>query len=320
MANATVMGAPLKKDKEFIEVNGLKVIKDSNEHRALLHEFDPTKKYVFQLAAENMHTEKPVVDAKTQRPLPHKRFKPYQNLIMTSQIVWNNGRIGIRYYDGCESIFVSQQPKEKDVIDQLIQSTRRRHFDNGILVVDGYEKMLLLYLSICSWNSESLFKTTSSSAIFTPKNSEKAASVEADKLDKIEEAMRFAREATLQKMLIHSSFLGIPHKDYDSGNELTEKEIRIEYRKAASKNPVSFIESYGNRNLEIKYYIDQALLKGVINNKFNPNKATWGKNNTVICDISGLKTNDAISNALFEFAKTEEGEEFVIQLKALNES
>ncbi|WP_205105344.1 hypothetical protein, partial [Sutterella massiliensis] len=86
-------------------------------------------------------------------------FKPLQNLVMTSQIVWNNGRVGIRYYDGCESIFVSQQPKEKDVIDQLIQTTRKRNFLNGKMIVEGYEKQLLLYLSICSWNSDSMFRT-----------------------------------------------------------------------------------------------------------------------------------------------------------------
>lgn len=321
MANATTMEAPLKKEQEFVpEFAGLKVRKDSNEHRALIQEFDPEKKYVYQLAAENLELDKPVIDARTNRPLPHKPFKPFQNLIMTSQIVWNNGRVGIRYYDGCESIFVSEQPKEKDVIDQLIQQTRRRNFLDGKLIVEGYEKMLLLYLSICSWNSESLFKTTTSTAIFTPQNSERLATVESEKLDMIEEAMKYAREASLTKMLIHSAFLGIPTTDYDSGNELTEKEIRIEYRKAASKNPQSFIESYGNKQLEIKYYIDKALLNGTISNKFNPNKATWGKGNTVICDISGLKTNDAISQALFEFAKTAEGEEFVIQLKALNES
>ncbi len=320
MANAPVMDAPLKKEKDFVEISGLKVIKDSNEHRALLQEFDPLKKYVFQLAAENMHTEKPVIDAKTQRPLPHKRFKPFQNLIMTSQIVWNNGRIGIRYYDGCESIFVSQQPKEKDIVDQLIQSTRRRNFLDGKMVIEGYEKMLLLYLNICSWNSESLFKTTTSSAIFTPQNSDKIATAESDKLDLIEEAMRYAREAPLNKMLIHSAFLGIPTKDYDSDNDLTEKEIRTEYRKVASKNPKMFIDSYGNKTLEIKYYIEQALIKGTINNKFNPNKATWGSSNTVICDISGLKSNEAIAQKLFEFSQSEEGEEFVVQLKALNES
>lgn len=320
MADATTV-APLNKEQVFVpEFEGLKVKKDSNEHRALLQEFDPLKKYVFQLAVENMESEKPVLDARTNRPLPHKPFKPFQNLVMTSQIVWNNGRVGIRYYDGCESVFVSQQPKEKEVIDQLIQTTRKRNFLNGKMVVDGYEKMLLLYLSICSWNSDSLFRTSTSTAIFTPQNAEKMATVEGDKLDKIEEAMKLAREATEVKMRIHAAYLGIPMEDYDSGNELTEKQIRTEYRKAASKNPKEFIESYGNKHLEVKYFIDQALLKGLIHNKFNPNKATWKSSNTVICDISGLKNNEAISQALFDFSKTEDGEEFVIQLKAISES
>ena len=94
MANA-VETAPLKKIEFVEEFEGLKVKKDSNEHRALMQEFDATKKYVFQLAVENMENEKPVIDARTNRPLPHKKFKPLQNLVMTSQIVWNNGRVGI---------------------------------------------------------------------------------------------------------------------------------------------------------------------------------------------------------------------------------
>jgi hypothetical protein len=239
---------------------------------------------------------------------------------MTSQIVWNGGRIGIRYYDGCTSIFISDQPKEKDVIDQLIVTTRRRNFLNGKMVIDGYEKMLLLYLNICSWNTESLFRTSTANGIFTPQNADKIATVESDRLDMIEKAMGYAREASLTKMLIHSAYLGIPTEDYDSGNKLTEKEVRTEYRKVASKKPKEFIESYGNKHLEVKYYIDQALLKGIIHNKFNPNKATWKSSNTVICDISGLKNNEAISQALFDFSKTEAGEEFVVQLRAISES
>jgi len=317
MANAT-KEAPLIKEKKIIEIGGVKVEENSNEHRALSQEFDVKKKYVFQLAAQNMELEKPVIDARTNKVLPHKPFKPFQNLVMTSQIVWNGGRIGIRYYDGCESIFVSAQPKEKDVIDQLILTSRRRNFLDGKLVVEGYEKMLLLYLSICSWNTDSIFRTDAANGIFTPQNSERIATSESERLDAIESAMQLAREASYTKMKIHSAYLGISTKHYDSQNELTEKELRTEYRKAASANPKIFIDSFGNKGLEVKYFIDQALIKGTINNKVNPNKAAW-TTGTVICDISGLKTNDAISQALFEFSKTEAGEEFVVQLRAIME-
>lgn len=319
MAEATTV-APSKKEPKIVEVRGQKVREDSNEYFALTQKFDPQKKYVFNLVSKNPEPERPVINMRTQRPEPHKEFRPYNNLLFTSQIVWNGGRINIRYYDGCESIFTSEQPKEKDVIDQFCKQTKPRPFLQGKLIVDGYDSMLLLYLSLCSWNADSPFRTSTANQIFVPVNSEKQATAASVKLDKIEEALRLAKTATETKMRIHADYLGIPMTDYDSGNELTESEIRIEYRKSASAEPEKFIESYGNKTLEIKYYIDKALLKGIINNKLNPNKAAWGSSNTVICDISGLKSNDAISQRLFEYSQSEEGSEFAIQLKAVSEA
>lgn len=307
MADALVKDAPLKKK-----------IGDT-EKAYLEQEFDGSKKYVFQLASENMEPERPIINMRTNRAEPHKKFKPFQNLVMTSQIVWNGSRTNIRYYDGCESIFVSDQPKEKDVIDQLCVQTKKRNFLDGKLVVEGSDRQLLLYLNICSWNAESPFRTSTANQIFIPMNADKIATAETAKLDKIEEALKLAKDAKEIKMRIHASFLGIPTTDWTSGNELTEKEIRIEYRKYASKNPENFISSYGNKTLEVKFYIDEALRKGLVNNKINPNKAAWASSNSVICDISGLKTNDAISQALFEFSQTEDGSDFLLQLKAISE-
>jgi hypothetical protein len=308
MANASTLEAPSKKTL------------GAAEKIALEQTFDPTKKYVFQLVNENPEPERPIINMRTQRAEPHKKFRPFQNLIFTSQIVWNGGRINIRYYDGCESIFVSEQPKEKDVIDQLCKQTKPRNFLQGKLIVDGYDRMLLLYLMICSWNAESPFRTSTANQIFVATNSQKQATAASIKLDKIEEALKLAKDASVTKMRIHADYLGIVMTDYDSGNELTDDEVRIEYRKAASAEPEKFIESYGNKTLEVKYYIDKALVSGIINNKLNVNKAAWGSSNTVICDISGLKSNEAISQRLFEFSQTAEGAEFVIQLKAVSEA
>lgn len=312
---ADAITAPLKKD-EFVEIDGQKLKKGSKEYLALSQEFDAGIKYMFELAEPNAEREKPVLDARTNRVEPHKKFKPFQNIVLSSQIVWNGQRVNIRYYDGCSSIFVSQQPKEKDVVDQLIKQTQQRNFLDGKFGVFGDERMLLLYMFICSWNGESEFRTRTANAIFLPVDTAKKATAESEKLDNIETALKYAREATKTKMLIHADFLGIPVIDYDSGNELTEKEIRTEYRKAASRDAAGFIESYGNKGLEIKFYINKALGKGTISNKFNPNKATWSPSNREICDISGLKSHEAIAQRLFEFGSTEDGEEFVIQLKA----
>lgn len=316
MANATK--APLNKD-EFVEIGGFNLKKDSKEYQALTQEFDSDIKYMFELAELNPEREKPVIDARNNRVEPHKKFKPFQNIVLSSQIVWNGQRVNIRYYDGCDSIFVSQQPKDKDVIDQLIRQTQQRNFLDGKFGVFGDERMLLLYLNICSWNGDSPFRTRTANAIFLPVDTGKKAIAESAKLDQIEEALGLARKASKVKMLIHADFLGVPVMDYDSGNELTEQEIRTEYRKAASRDAATFIESYGNKGLETKYYINKALQKGIISNKFNPNQATWENSNRLICDISGLKSHEAIAQRIFEFASTEEGEEFLIQLKAVSE-
>lgn len=294
-----------------------KETKWAKEEAALEKEYDRDKKYVYQLASENMDSVKPVSDALTGRILPHKKFKPFQNLVMSSQIVWKGSRTNIRYYDGCDSIFVSEQPKDKEVIDQLIKQTKRRDFLEGSLIVEGYDTMLLRYLDICSWNVESTFRTNSANGIFLPMNPDKKATAETAKMDSIEEALKLAKEASEVKMLIHSAFLGIPHIDYVSGNELSPKEIRAEYRKRAMQDSANFIESYGNKSIEVKYFVDKALQDGVINNKLNANKAAWGNSNTPICDISGLKSREAIADKLYEYSQTEEGEEFVIQLKAI---
>lgn len=289
----------------------------TNEELALAQEFDASKKYMFELAEQNLERELPVIDMITKRPAPHKKFKPFQNIVFTSQIVWNGQRRMIRYYDGCSSIFVDEQPKDKDTIDQFIKQTAQRNFLEGKFGANGDERMLLLYLNICSWNGDSLFRTRTANTIFIPVNADKRATAESLKLDQTETALEYAKTASLTKMMIHAEYLNIPVEDYDSGNELTEKEIRIAYRKEALRNSAEFITSYGNKSLETRYYIKKAFGSGVISNKNNPNRAVWNSSGKEICDISGLKSPEAICDKIFEFSQLEDGQEFEIQLKAL---
>lgn len=299
----------------------VKTIEFSKEEAALTQTFDPLKKYVFELVEENPERELPVVMVQGQRSqiAPHKKFKPWQNLVLTSQIIWKGQRRMIRYYDGCDSIFVDEQPKEKETIEQFIKQSAKRIFVDGKFGVFGDDRLLLIYMTICSWNVESPFRTRTANGIFRAVNPDKAASVQASRIDKMEEALQLAKSATERKMMIHVSYLGIPTTDWDSGNELSPESIRAAYRKEAMENPENFIDTFGNKGLEIKYYIDEAIRSGTITNKHNPNKATWGSKNTVICDISGLKSHDAIAQKVYEFSQTEEGQEFLTQLKALNE-
>ena len=314
--------APLKKvEAEWIEVGEgnekERVVKDSKEHKALIQEFEASKKYMFELAVEAPHRHYPVIDMRTQRPVPHKRFKPSQNMVMTSQIVWNGQRRIIRYYDGCTSLFTDKQPKEKELIEQLILQSSRKEFIDGKIGFYGDERMLLVYAYMCSWNVDSPFRTRTATGVFRSIDAGVLADSKVAKIDKIELALKYAKEASETKMRIHADFLGISNVDYDSGNDKTEKEIRAEYKEKAMDDPYHFVESYGNRSIEVKYYIDKALLDKTIDTTFNPNKATWGSSHSEIVDISGLKSHEAISQRLFEYSQSEEGSDFLIQIKAI---
>lgn len=312
--------------------NAKKTLAPSEEEAALTQEpefqaeesilnikFEPKKKYMFELAEENQKRELPVMIVQNNKSTPegHRKFKPYCNIVYTSQIVWKGERRNVRYYDGCTSIFQDEQPKDKDLMTDLIKRTKRRSFLEGKFGAYGDERMLLMYLTICSWNVESEFRTRTASEVFRPSNADRMATQESSRMDAIEKALGMAREATEIKMKMHASYLGILEIDYESGNEWTAKELRTLYRQKAASEPTIFIDSYGNKALETKWFIQKALQSGTINNKYNPNKAAWKGSNTIICDISGIKSQEGILDALFEFSKSEAGEEFAIQLKAL---
>lgn len=329
MANAETLSAPLPSKEagasaiKEVDVLGEKVIEGSKEWKALTQQFESEKKYMYELAEIAPERVHPVIEmsnaGRTNIALKNKKFIPKRNIILTSQIVWKGERRNIRYYDGCTTIFADKQPQDKALLDQLIAGTNKNrfHFIDGKWGCEGYERWLLIYMNVCSWNVDSPFRTKTAGGVFRPVNQDAVATATASLIDQMEEALKYAREAKDTKMLIHAAYLGIPTMDYDSGNDLTPKEIRALYRKRAADDPETFIKTYGNQAIEIQYYIDKALMDGTISNKFNPNKATWGQKNTEICDISGLKSNEAISQRIFEFSQTEEGTEFVLQLKAL---
>ena len=324
MADAqATLDAPLKKaiGAKEITVDGENVIEGSKEHQALTQVFDTEKKYMFELAEESDQNLHPVIlstnAGRNNQVVPARKHKPFHNIILSSQIVWKGQRRNIRYYDGCTTLFVDKQPQDKDLVAQLISQTKQQRFIDGKAGWNGYEKMLLMYMNMCSWNTESPFRTKTANGIFKPINADQIANEKVSRIDQMEEALKLSKEATETKMMIHAAYLGIPTTDWDSGNDLTEKEIRALYRERAMSHPKEFIDSFGNKSIEVKYYIDKALETGTISNKFNPNKATWGSKNTVICDISGLKTHEAISQKIFEFSQSEDGAEFLVQLKAL---
>lgn len=256
-------------------------------------------------------------------------YKPYLNLLLRSSIVWDGsvdpfskkprakGRHQIRYYDGCTTLFVDEQPREKEVIDQLLSATRQLSFAYGFLFVYGYDSLLKIYLDWCSYNEDSPYRIPKSNAIFKAVNTEKQSKEEELKLELEDEVREMAKNATPKKMRIHAKYLGIPFEDSVTMQPLSDKAIRIEYRKAANSNPDHFKKSFNDKTIEISTWISEAIMTGQISTGVIPNSAVWTKGNTIICNTSGLKAHNLIVEKLVEFSQIEEGFDFLTQLKAL---
>jgi hypothetical protein len=286
------------------------------------------RKYVYMLLQRNERRGM-VYEGLTNRPAAEMPYKPWQNLLLRSSIIWDGGqdpfsgkerpagRYLIQYYDGCTTLFVDSQPQDRDTIEKFIGNTRKLLFERGQLSVMGYDKMLKYYMDWTSYNANSPYRVPTADAIFHLLDAEKDTKSKVAFMDALEDAMKLAKEASDGKMLIHAKYLGVPDSDFISGNPLSIEAIRILYREFAKENPIDFIKSYTDRTIEVKYWIEQALETGLISDSLIPNKAVWKKSAAVICDISGLKSQSSIHNKLVEFSQTEEGEEFVQQLKAL---
>lgn len=289
---------------------------------------DINRRFTYCLAQKNEKRGRVFDENGVARPDPE--FKPRQNVLLRSSIIWDGrsdpwnpdkkrpkGRHIIRYYDGCTTLFVDDQPKDRETMEQLIRSTRELFFINGYLHVYGYDVMLKAYMDMASWNAESPYKVKTVDGIFILLDSDKERDAIGSDLDLMEEALALAKKATDKHIRIHAKFLGVPTVDYKTGDQLSQKSVMTEYRKFAAANPKKFIDTYNDKKMQVKFWIEKAMEVGEISTTVIPNSASWAKKGIIICDTSGLKSNDAILNKLIEFSQIPEGEEFLLQLKAL---
>ncbi len=288
---------------------------------------DINTKYAYVLAQKN--EERGRVYDENGNKRGEVEYKPYMNVLLRGSIVWdgsvdpfsnkprNAGRHQIRYYDGCTTLFIDDQPKEKETIDQLISSTRDVVFNHGFLFVYGYDSMLKLYLDWCSYNENSPYRVPNSIAKFKTVDSEKQSQTEAEQLEMEDNARDLAKNAPMKKLRIHAKYLGVLAENLVTGQPLSEAALRTEYRKYAKQNPKHFIASYNDKTIEVTTWITDALNTGKISTTVIPNSATWQKSNAVITDLSGLKAQDLIIEKLVELTQTDDGADFLAQLKSL---
>ena len=120
---------------------------------------DITAKHTYVLVRKNDRRGMTYDEKNNLRPDPE--YQKQRNLLLRSSILWPRevdakgiptkkgkidpftgkeripGRYLIRYYDGCTTLFVDDQPKDKDTIEQLVRSTRELFFQSGYLHIYG---------------------------------------------------------------------------------------------------------------------------------------------------------------------------------------
>lgn len=292
---------------------------------------DLQRRYSYELC-QKLAPMNAAYDGRTGRPLKERLYQPKRNILFKSYIIWDGsdlvidkptgkrlsghaaGKRLLRYYDGCTSIFADEQPQDKETIDNMMMSTRDRHFIDGFFSCYAYETMLKKYIDICSYNSESPYRVRNTEAIFKPVDAEAQMRLDSELMDWTEEAMKKAKETSEKHMLIHARFLELPTKDMP-GNPLSTAAIRQLYRKEAAKDPVRFLKSFNDKTIEVKYWIEQALQTGAVSTTLIPGKAVWAKQGIVIADISGITTHEGILNKLIEHSQLPDGDEFSQMLK-----
>lgn len=288
---------------------------------------DINTRYAYVLAQKNEIRGKVYDENGNKRE--EQQYKTCLNLLTKSSIVWDGtkdpfsgkprakGRHQIRYYDGCTTLFVDDQPREKETIDQLLSASRELTFDYGFLFVYGYDAMLKLYMDWCSYNDESPYRIPNFNAIFKSVNTEKQSKQEESELELEDTARAYAKDAPVKKMKIHAKYLGIPFVDNITQQPLSDSAIRVEYRKAAKANPVGFINSYKDESIEISTWVSEAIAKGEISTNVIPDKATWTKSGEVICELLGAKAQNLVVDRITEFMQTTLGGDSLAQLKVL---
>jgi len=288
---------------------------------------DVNTKYAYVLAEENQPRGR--VYDENGMPRNEVKYKPYLNAILRSSINWDGsadpysgkprsaGRHLIRYYDGCTTLFMDDQPKDKETIDQFITSTRDVVFSHGYYFVYGYDSMLKTYLDWASYNENSPYRIPTAPVKWKMVDTEKSSQSEADLLELEDLAREYAKSASLKKMRVHGKFLGIQELNEITGQSISDAVFRTEYRKFAKADPKYFVTTYNDKTIEVTTWITDAIDTGKISTNKLPNFAIWAKGESIIYELGGLKSTDLIISRLVEFTLLDEGADFLAQLKVL---
>lgn len=178
-----------------------------------------------------------------------------------------------RCLKGIDSIWVDDQdglePNYDDYEDLI--------FVYGKLLVKGWEKNKLSALMNQDGFEAKKYKKANSKTIYRLVDEEKELESVLDSFEVEFEALKTAKECSLEEMLAFAYALGI-------NTAQNEKKVRSEFIAKAKSNPRYFLKYFVDPKNQISYLVHKALTEGIISDSAVTGKLVWSESRKVIMD------------------------------------
>jgi len=219
----------------------------------------------------------------------------------------------IRLLAGVDSIWMKDQ---KDISAEYVKhNLRSLHFPRGVRMIQipSYDTTALDFARICSHNVGSKNKKAGSPYEFyefDAAREEKEAFAREDY--ELEMALK-AKQAGAEEMKKHAVFLGILLTN-ELGMPKGEDGIRMEYVRAAKRNPKYFESTFGTKQVDVAWLVKKARIEGLIEVNREPGKVFWANGGRLICAIPMQTDPDKYLTEL-ALTNTNEGKQFLEELQ-----
>lgn len=219
----------------------------------------------------------------------------------------------IRYLDGFPTIYVDEQEKNAPVAERIASNQRNViTFENGHLMVPSWNKVLFDYLMAsnqCEQNTNKARQTKNIYKLLDFSNNDQNV-VELGKRKDL--AYDLARNASVEDMIPHAKFLGITFVHPSSGEDRDWDAIREDYKSKALQDPDNFLLFANNPRVKTMFTIEQGLKNNIITTELVRGQLHWVSSKQL---ISVLDPNQKVTEAIADFAMTDEGVNFIKTLK-----
>ena len=202
---------------------------------------------------------------KNHRPALQGRYYPSQKRIPSEEVIYdpdtNTNRV-IRFAPGEQSIYKDEQtssPGEKVVVGDII-------FQNGSLVVDHTNPLLLKYLSLSNFNQSNPNRVKGSKILFKEINAEKEAAASLDTEIAQAQAVAYVGNMEFDDLMGYARVLNV-------NINRSVKEVRHDMVILAKKDPERFMAGADDPVNKRKQTIHSALQLNII--EINGRSINW---------------------------------------------